>query len=167
MANTPSPNSCTTAGPFLAEDMSSQMSPLSCTKSKSKEPSQMGEYLFQHIYSFFTYLFSVFLVTVHDPICSEDGNIEAALYGSFFPIPPESAFPSFDPAEYASQSIPGAIILHKRGDHGRITINKGRERIRIRVTNHGDRPIQVNLNIFHARYDTIEKSTDWFTLPLY
>jgi urease len=34
----------------------------------------------------------VFLVTVHDPICTEDGDIEAALYGSFLPIPPDSAF---------------------------------------------------------------------------
>jgi urease len=66
------------------------------------------------------------------------------LYGSFLPIPPDSAFPPHDPSEYAPQKQPGAIILHKSDEHnGRITINKGRQRVKIRVTNNGDRPIQV------------------------
>lgn len=82
----------------------------------------------------------VFLVTVHDPICTEDGNLEAALYGSFLPIPPESAFPIVDAAEYAPEKMPGAVIAKKE----RIVINKGRERIKLRVTNNGDRPVQVN-----------------------
>jgi len=34
------------------------------------------------------------LVTVHDPISTEDGDIHAALYGSFLPIPDIKAFPS-------------------------------------------------------------------------
>ncbi|KAG5646291.1 Urease [Asterophora parasitica] len=81
----------------------------------------------------------VFLVTVHDPICTEDGNLEAALYGSFLPIPSDDVFPPSDPLEYAAEHAPGAIIARKE----RIVINKGRERIKLRVTNNGDRPIQV------------------------
>jgi urease len=78
-------------------------------------------------------------VTVHDPICTESGNLEAALYGSFLPIPPESAFPVIDVSEYAAEKTPGAIIARKE----RITLNHGRERVKLRVTNNGDRPVQV------------------------
>ncbi|KAI6042919.1 hypothetical protein EDC04DRAFT_2655421 [Pisolithus marmoratus] len=78
----------------------------------------------------------VFLVTVHDPICTDDGDLEAALYGSFLPIPSRVAFP---PAKTLQESLPGATIAEKE----RIVINRGRERIRLKVTNNGDRPIQV------------------------
>ncbi|EIN04054.1 urease [Punctularia strigosozonata HHB-11173 SS5] len=81
----------------------------------------------------------VFLVTVHDPVCTESGDIAAALYGSFLPVPPEDAFPSTDPADFAREKVAGAIIARKES----IVINKGRERIRLRVTNNGDRPIQI------------------------
>lgn len=76
---------------------------------------------------------------MHDPICTESGNLEAALYGSFLPIPSDNAFPILDEAEYAAEKAPGAIIPRKE----RIIINKGRERIKLRVTNNGDRPVQV------------------------
>lgn len=76
---------------------------------------------------------------MHDPICTESGNLEAALYGSFLPIPSNDAFPILDEAEYAAEKAPGAIIPRKE----RIIINKGRERIKLRVTNNGDRPVQV------------------------
>ena len=81
----------------------------------------------------------VFLVTVHDPICTEDGDLGAALYGSFLPIPPNDTFPVVNAAKYSRENAPGAIVV--RPD--RILINKGRERVRLRVTNNGDRPIQV------------------------
>ncbi|KAI0370338.1 urease [Pilatotrama ljubarskyi] len=81
----------------------------------------------------------VFLVTVHDPICTEDGDLEAALYGSFLPVPSNDIFPSVNPAEYSRENAPGAIVVKK----DRIRINQGRERIRLRVTNNGDRPIQI------------------------
>jgi urease len=89
----------------------------------------------------------VFLVTVHDPICTESGNLEAALYGSFLPIPSADVFPPTDPSEYEPQKAPGAIIAKKQ----RIVINKGRPRIRLQVANNGDRPIQVSYCI----YDTV------------
>ena len=79
-------------------------------------------------------------MTVHDPICTESGNLEAALYGSFLPIPSETLFPLLDESEYASEKVPGAIIAKKE----RIILNKGRDRVRLRVTNNGDRPVQVS-----------------------
>lgn len=66
--------------------------------------------------------------------------MEAALYGSFLPIPPEHIFPQIDASEYAREKAPGAIIARKE----RIVLNEGRERIRLEVTNNGDRPIQVS-----------------------
>lgn len=83
----------------------------------------------------------VFLVTVHDPVCSVDGNLENALYGSFLPHPSLDVFPADDPAAHAHDQAPGAVILKKEN----IVINKGRERIRLRVTNNGDRPVQVRV----------------------
>lgn len=87
---------------------------------------------------------SVFLVTVHDPICTEDGDLEAALYGSFLPIPPNDLFPPTNPQEYAEENAPGAVIARKES----VIINKGRKRIQLRVTNNGDRPIQASECIF-------------------
>lgn len=81
----------------------------------------------------------VFLVTVHEPICTESGNATAALYGTFLPTPPDDAFPPVDEELYARENAPGAIVPDKNN----IVINKGRKRIQLRVTNTGDRPIQV------------------------
>ena len=89
---------------------------------------------------------SVFLVTVHDPIASEDGDIAAALSGSFFPIPSNDFFPVQDPSLYSREKLPGAIIALKED----IVINKGRERVRLRVTNTGDRPVQVGVYQLNA-----------------
>ncbi|GKF57198.1 urease isoform X1, partial [Tanacetum coccineum] len=33
------------------------------------------------------------LITIHDPISSENGNLELALHGSFLPIPSLEKFP--------------------------------------------------------------------------
>lgn len=80
----------------------------------------------------------VFLVTVHDPIASAEGDMELALYGSFLPVPKEGTFG--DGGEMMKrEDLPGAYKLAKE----RIKINVGRERVRVKVTNTGDRPIQV------------------------
>ncbi|KAH7884485.1 urease [Phlebopus sp. FC_14] len=84
-----------------------------------------------------TFLDGVFLVSVHDPICTDDGDLEAALHGSFLPVPPAECFP--DPTAPDRNDTPGAIIPKRE----RIAINRGRERIQLKVTNNGDRPIQV------------------------
>ena len=86
-----------------------------------------------------------YLVTVHNPIASDDGDLERALYGSFLPLPDESKFP-WPPAEgmeaYEDDKMPGAVVAVK-GDKGRIVLNEGRKRIKLKVTSKGDRPIQV------------------------
>ncbi len=81
------------------------------------------------------------MVTVHDPICTDSGDIAAALYGSFLPVPPDKVFPPIDDALYARENTPGAIVAKKE----EIVINRGRKRVKLRVTNTGDRPIQVGL----------------------
>ncbi|CCM04988.1 uncharacterized protein FIBRA_07186 [Fibroporia radiculosa] len=81
----------------------------------------------------------VFLVTVHDPICNDTVDLSDALYGSFLPVPSDDAFPEFVSSEYTRENAPGAVIVKKEP----ITINLGRERVRLSVTNNGDRPIQV------------------------
>jgi urease len=78
-------------------------------------------------------------VTVHDPICTDSGNLTNALYGSFLPIPSDERFP-LDPEElYSPQNAAGAVVC--RGEP--IRINRGRKRVKLRVTNTGDRPVQV------------------------
>ncbi|CAG8495143.1 1648_t:CDS:2 [Ambispora leptoticha] len=77
-----------------------------------------------------------YLVTVHEPIGSDDGNLELALYGSFLPIPDQSKFPL---KKVLPEDAPGAVVV----EEGVIELNKGRERTVIEVTNNGDRPIQI------------------------
>lgn len=75
------------------------------------------------------------LITIHDPISSENGNLELALHGSFLPVPSPEKFPVVE----ACNKIPGEIIYGS----GLITINSKRKGITLKVTNTGDRPIQV------------------------
>ncbi|CAG8491359.1 7424_t:CDS:2 [Paraglomus brasilianum] len=78
-----------------------------------------------------------YLVTVHDPICTDDGDLESALYGSFLPVPSNDMFKLED--EKGDKHGPGAYLIRP----GMIVLNEGRERIGVRVTNNGDRPVQV------------------------
>lgn len=82
-----------------------------------------------------------FLVTVHDPVCTLDGNLQEALYGSFLPVPNNRrTFPIREEDE-ALTHVPGALVVAR--DAPPITLCQGRSRVSIRVTNTGDRPIQV------------------------
>lgn len=92
-----------------------------------------------------TFTTGTHLVTVDQPISSADGNIELALYGSFISPPSESIFPVYEDADYDPHLAPGAIVP---ADVGTIELNPGRKRTRVRVTNKGDRPIQVGSH-FH------------------
>jgi urease subunit gamma/beta len=74
------------------------------------------------------------LVTVHHPIASENGDLVLALQGSFLPVPEVSVF-----SYVADEGEPGAVEVAK----GEIELNVGRTTVEIRVTNLGDRPIQV------------------------
>ncbi|KAF2139983.1 uncharacterized protein K452DRAFT_274615 [Aplosporella prunicola CBS 121167] len=87
-----------------------------------------------------TFPTGTYLVTVHHPISSDDGDLEKALYGSFLPVPPKDVFPLADPEEYRPERQPGAVVPVK---NKRIVLNEGRKRIKLRVVSKGDRPIQV------------------------
>jgi urease subunit gamma/beta len=74
------------------------------------------------------------LVTVHDPIVREDGDLALALYGSFLPVPSLEIF-----ATASHAVVPGAFEM--TGDP--IEINAGRRTVVLDVVHVGDRPIQV------------------------
>jgi urease subunit gamma/beta len=74
------------------------------------------------------------LVTVHDPIALEDGDLALALYGSFLPVPALSVFGAPEAPLKAGEItvVPGEIELYP-----------GRARVSLTVESRGDRPIQV------------------------
>ncbi|XP_064938335.1 urease isoform X2 [Musa acuminata AAA Group] len=74
------------------------------------------------------------LVTIHDPIASDNGNLELALHGSFLPVPSIDKFVGNE-----HDGFPGEIIVGS----GNIVINTGRRAVTITVVNKADRPIQV------------------------
>jgi len=87
-----------------------------------------------------TFPTGTYLVTVHHPISSDDGDLEKALYGSFLPVPSKDAFVLPEASVYDSKNMPGAVVPVKQG---KIILNEGRKRIQLKVTSKGDRPIQV------------------------
>ncbi|KID96876.1 urease, partial [Metarhizium majus ARSEF 297] len=86
-----------------------------------------------------TFPMGTYLVTVHNPVATDDGDLRRALYGSFLPVPDTEAFPLPPDSEYALDKQPGAVVAVR----GRVVLNQNRARIRLRVTSKGDRPIQV------------------------
>ncbi|HEY6039301.1 MAG TPA: urease subunit gamma [Kofleriaceae bacterium] len=74
------------------------------------------------------------LVTVHQPIVADHGDLELALYGSFLPVPDRARF-----AHAAQPYTPGELMPAA----GTIELNAGRAVLELSVTNTGDRPIQV------------------------
>jgi len=77
------------------------------------------------------------LVTVHDPICTEEGDLELALYGSGLAHSLKQEL--VEKNEEHAVIIPGEYILQE----GELILNEDREIRKIKVTNMGDRPIQV------------------------
>lgn len=80
-----------------------------------------------------------YLVTIHHPICSEGGDLNKALYGSFLPVPSNELFPLHEETVWEVEKQPGAVVAVK----GSLVLNEGRRRRQLKVTNKGDRPIQV------------------------
>lgn len=74
------------------------------------------------------------LVTVHDPIALEDGDLALALYGSFLPLPDPTTFDT---------GAPDVAAGHIEVAAGHIDLYAGRRRVTLEVTSRGDRPIQV------------------------
>ena len=82
------------------------------------------------------------LVTVHNPIVAEHGNLELALYGSFLPVPNVNVNVRLkaDATNVGATNVtPGEILTAP----GQITANAERRTTNLDVTNTGDRPIQV------------------------
>src|SRR5947199_4111169 len=79
------------------------------------------------------------LVTVHDPIVAERGNLELALYGSFLPLPKAVRLNGDVRLKADTPVVPGELFPRD----GSIVANEGRDSIRLEVKNTGDRPIQV------------------------
>jgi urease subunit gamma/beta len=91
------------------------------------------------------------LVTVHHPIAADHGNMELALYGSFLPIPPKRGQTPVP----VRGSDPNGMVFSAAGEilpaDGDITLNEGREAVQVKVTNRGDRPIQVGSHYHFAQ----------------
>jgi urease subunit gamma/beta len=89
------------------------------------------------------------LVTIHQPISAEQGDLKLALHGSFLPIPERRVSNSPTPEPVAG--APGEILALA----GEIELNAGRPETTIKVLNRGDRPIQVG-----SHYHFIEVNRD-------
>ncbi len=76
------------------------------------------------------------LVTVHRPIAAQRGDIALALYGSFLPIPERQMK---QPAIESLNGAAGELIAGA----GTVELNAGRAALELKVTNTGDRPVQV------------------------
>lgn len=103
----------------------------------------------------------VFLVTVHEPVASALGDLKIALYGSFLPIPPDGTFGD-GMEEVKREDVPGAITLRKEP----IKINVGRKRVKVKVTNLGDRPIQVSPVPFRSWFLDEELILTWCSIQV-
>lgn len=75
------------------------------------------------------------LITVHEPIARENGNLVLALFGSFLPVPSLDIFTENN----EDNVIPGEIKTEDRS----LILNAGREAVSLKVVNNGDRPVQV------------------------
>ena len=93
------------------------------------------------------------LVTVHHPIAAERGNLDLALYGSFLPVPakPGSGEASFDDARGKTLPTPFSRAGEVIAGDAEIVINEGRQAVQLKVTNRGDRPIQVGSHYHFAQ----------------
>ena len=75
------------------------------------------------------------LVTVHNPVCREQGDAELALYGSGLT---RCSQPPWSP-DNTSAALPGEVFVGSDA----IELNAGRQAIELEVLNTGDRPVQV------------------------
>ncbi|WFC97325.1 urease [Malassezia yamatoensis] len=86
--------------------------------------------LMQYVYAY--------QVTLVDPICTPSGDLVRALYGSGLAIPHENLFPA---REIPEGPVPGETVVSE--DAAPIVLFPERHRISIKLTNAGDRAIQV------------------------
>ena len=79
------------------------------------------------------------LVTVHQPIVLENGDLQLALYGSFLPLPVRSV-EQVGPDQLIQNDVTPGEILSTAEE---LRLNEGRQTVSLVVSNSGDRPIQV------------------------
>ena len=80
------------------------------------------------------------LVTIHNPVVAEDGDLELALYGSFLPVPELTVF---DDGGSDQVTNPDKTLGECMVTDGELELNAGRGTVTLDVTNLGDRPVQV------------------------
>jgi len=73
------------------------------------------------------------LVTIHNPICLEKGDVNLALYGSGLSKTSQAM------AINTTTMVPGETFV----EDGQIELNAGRKTLALTVLNTGDRPVQV------------------------
>lgn len=81
------------------------------------------------------------LITIHNPISTDDGDLSMALYGSFLPTPSTNLFPAINEADFHPLAMPGAVST---ADLGAIVLHPGRARVSVTVTNRGTRGCYVS-----------------------
>jgi len=91
------------------------------------------------------------LVTVHDPIAREEGDLALALYGSFLPVPQR-------PSKAARLEVLEGVVGETLAAEGEIELNAGRRTLSLVVTNVGDRPIQVGS---HYPFDDTNRALEF------
>jgi urease subunit gamma/beta len=74
------------------------------------------------------------LVTVHQPVCRQQGDPRLALHGSGLSRQNERV-----DVDNLINGTPGELIC----EEGELELNAGRKTIKLTVLNHGDRPVQV------------------------
>ena len=74
------------------------------------------------------------LITVHQPVCREQGDPELALHGSGLTRAETSIA-----VDNGVSTTPGEVVCQP----GELEINAGRATLELTVLNHGDRPVQV------------------------
>ncbi|KAJ3074929.1 hypothetical protein HDU98_009807 [Podochytrium sp. JEL0797] len=103
------------------------------------------------------------LVTIHEPIATRHGNLRLALHGAALPLPaPKEEMVILHNQEEEAISVPGEVVVSTKEPV--ITINPGRERTTLLVTNRGDRPVQVGS---HFHFIEANKMLDFDRLRAY
>lgn len=90
------------------------------------------------------------LVTVHEPIVREHGDLTLALSGSFLPVPDLSLF---EPDGAEALLEPGECLTRDE----ELVLNADRETVELTVTNLGDRPIQVGSHYHFVETNSLLK----------
>lgn len=110
-----------------------------------------------------TFATGTHLVTVENPIGTDDGDLEAALYGSFLAVPSFDMFPVMNQSDYEPMNLPGAVSTN---DTGAIILYPGRKRIQLKVMNTGSRAVYVrSYQRFHILPSDL--TPGWITLPFH